>query len=70
MKVLVVGSGGREHAIAHALARSEHRPHLFAAPGNGGIREIAKLISITADDVSGLLEFAQSKKIDLTVVGP
>jgi phosphoribosylamine--glycine ligase len=70
MKILVIGSGGREHAIADALA--PHRPgvRIFAAPGNGGMREQAQLVPIAADDVHALAEFARSEHIDLTFVGP
>src|SRR5262249_2934829 len=70
MKILIVGSGGREHAIADTLAKSKSRPELFAAPGNGGIREVARLIPIAADDIQRLLEFARGGNIDLTFVGP
>ena len=70
MKVLVIGSGGREHAIAWKLSRSKKVEKIFCAPGNGGIKEIAELIDIRADDISGLLNFAKKNKIDLTVVGP
>lgn len=70
MKVLVIGSGGREHAIVWKLSQSEKVEKIFCAPGNGGIKEIAELINIKADDVPGLLDFAKNNKIDLTVVGP
>jgi phosphoribosylamine---glycine ligase len=70
MKILVVGSGGREHAIVDALAQSPESPKIYAAPGNGGIREHAELLSIPADDVWGLLEFGRNQRIDLTFVGP
>jgi phosphoribosylamine--glycine ligase len=70
MKILVVGSGGREHAIADALAQHKGVGKIFAAPGNGGIREVAELVPIPADDVAALLEFARTQKIDLTFVGP
>jgi phosphoribosylamine--glycine ligase len=70
MNILVVGSGGREHAIVDALARSPRTRKIFAAPGNGGIREHAELVPITADDVDALAEFARSRRIDLTFVGP
>src|SRR5215470_2460937 len=70
MKILVVGSGGREHAIADALAKSAHTSKLFVAPGNGGMHEIAELVPIAADDISGLHQFAQTQSIDLTFVGP
>ena len=70
MKILVIGSGGREHAIVDALAESAKVHKIFAAPGNGGIAERAELVAIQADDVERLAEFAVNQKIDLTVVGP
>ena len=70
MKVLVVGGGGREHALCASLARREDVDHLFAAPGNAGMAEMATLIPISAGDVEGLVEFAERESIDLTVVGP
>jgi phosphoribosylamine--glycine ligase len=70
MKILVIGSGGREHAIVDALARSPHQPRIYAAPGNGGICEEAELVPISADDIAALVEFAASNRIDLTFVGP
>jgi phosphoribosylamine---glycine ligase len=70
MKVLVVGGGGREHALAWKIRRSPLVKELWVAPGNGGIAELARLVPIAADDVAGLVDFATEKKIDLTVVGP
>jgi len=70
MRILVVGSGGREHALCWKIAKSKLCDKLYCAPGNGGISEVAELIDIRADDISGLLNFAKEKKIDLTVVGP
>ena len=70
MKILVVGSGGREHALCWKIAQSPKCEKLYSAPGNGGISEIARLVDIKADDVPGLLEFAKREKIDFTVVGP
>ncbi len=70
MRILVVGSGGREHALVWKIAQSKLCDKLFCAPGNGGIAQLAECIEIKADDVSGLLEFARKEKIDLTVVGP
>jgi len=70
MKVLVVGSGGREHALAWKISQSKKVDKIFCAPGNGGIKELAEIVSIKADDVDGLLNFAKDKDIDLTVVGP
>ena len=70
MKILVVGSGGREHAMVWKLAQSPRSPMLYCAPGNAGIDSLATCVSIKADDIAGLKAFAQSEKIDLTVVGP
>jgi phosphoribosylamine--glycine ligase len=70
MKVLVIGSGGREHAIVDALAQSPGVYKIYSAPGNGGIREQAELVSVAADDVWSLLNFARTQHIDLTFVGP
>ena len=70
MRVLVVGSGAREHAIVHALRRSPSVREVFAAPGNPGIAEAADLLPIAVDDVPGLAEGASDLQIDLTVVGP
>jgi phosphoribosylamine--glycine ligase len=70
MKILIVGSGGREHAIAWALARTSARPvELFCAPGNAGIEGLATCVSISATDIVSLANFAEEKRIDLTVVG-
>jgi len=70
MRVLVVGSGGREHALLWKLSQSPEVTKLFAAPGNGGIGNLAELIDIGAEDIEALAEFAENKDIDLTVVGP
>jgi len=70
MRILIVGSGGREHALAWKISQSKLCDKLFCAPGNGGIAQIAECIDIKADDIEGLLRFAQREKIDLTVVGP
>jgi phosphoribosylamine--glycine ligase len=70
MKILVVGSGGREHAIVDALEQSPKVRKIYAAPGNGGIREQAELVALRVDDLDGLVEFAKTKAVDLTVVGP
>jgi phosphoribosylamine---glycine ligase len=70
MKILVVGSGGREHAMVWKLAQSSRRPTLYCAPGNAGIESLATCVPVKADDIAGLKTFVQSEKIDLTVVGP
>ncbi len=70
MKILVIGGGGREHAIVHALSCSKHRPEIFAAPGNPGMTEIATCVDISVTEVARLLEFAQTNAIDMAVVGP
>jgi len=70
MKILVVGSGGREHALVWKVAQSKLVKKIFCAPGNGGISQLAECVDIKADDIPGLLDFARKEKIDLTVVGP
>src|SRR5271170_3644518 len=78
MKIFVIGSGGREHALVWKLAQSPHATHILCAPGNAGIalERLAKnsspveCVNISADDLPKLLAFAQAEKIELTVVGP
>ena len=70
MKVLVIGSGAREHALIWKIKQSPLVTKIFAAPGNAGIAEIAECISIKVEDIQGLLDFALNEKIGLTVVGP
>lgn len=70
MKVLLVGSGGREHALAWGISHSKHCDELFCAPGNAGIEDCATLVDIKAEDVDALTDFAVQNKIDLVVVGP
>jgi phosphoribosylamine--glycine ligase len=70
MKVLVVGGGGREHALVWKIAQSPKVTRIYCAPGNAGISEQATIIPIKANDLNGLLEFAVKEEIDLTVVGP
>ncbi|MCK6455086.1 MAG: phosphoribosylamine--glycine ligase [Phycisphaerae bacterium] len=70
MKVLVVGGGGREHALAWKLSQSACRPTLYCAPGNPGTAAIGTNVPIEQDDLDGLLQFARRERIDLTVVGP
>ena len=69
-KVLVIGSGGREHAIVYALSRSPQVEHIFCAPGNAGIADLAECVAIADTDVPALLDFAKTQQIDLCVVGP
>src|SRR3954469_3070429 len=78
MKLLVIGSGGREHALVWKLAQSPHVMEMWCAPGNAGIAEerlakngnLVECVSIGAEELPKLLAFAQEKKADLTVVGP
>ena len=70
MKILVIGSGGREHAIVEAIARSPKAEKIYAAPGNAGIAQLAECVAIKDTEVDKLLDFAQTNAIDLTVVGP
>src|SRR5213593_4864964 len=78
MKLLVIGSGGREHALVWKLAQSPHVTQMWCAPGNAGIQQektekiekAVECVNIGAEDLPKLLAFAQEKKIDLTVVGP
>ncbi len=70
MKILIVGGGGREHALAWKLAQNGSIDKLYCAPGNAGIKNVAECIPIKAEDLDGLLQFAKSNKIDLTIVGP
>lgn len=70
MKVLVVGSGGREHAIAWKIAQSSQVKKLYCAPGNAGTMGIAENVSLSVTDLKGLADFAEREKIDLAVVGP
>ena len=70
MKILVIGSGGREHALVWKIAQSPLVKKIYCAPGNAGIGEIAELVDIPATDILALRNFAYKNKIDLTVVGP
>lgn len=70
MKVLVVGGGGREHALVWKIAQSPEVSKVYCAPGNEGISHQATLVPIEANDLNGLLEFARKERMDLTVVGP
>ncbi len=69
MKVLIVGSGGREHAIATSVAKSKRVDKIYCAPGNAGIAQIAECVNIGAMELEKLADFAEEKKIDLTIIG-
>ena len=69
-KVLVVGSGGREHAIVKSLSKSPKVGKIYCAPGNAGISQEAECINLKVDDIEGIVNFAQRNHIDLTVIGP
>ena len=70
MNILVVGGGGREHALVWKLSQSPRVEKIYAAPGNAGIAGFAECVPLKAEDIAGLLKFAKAKSIDLTVVGP
>lgn len=70
MKILVVGGGGREHAIVWKLKQSQRNPHLYCAPGNAGIASIAKCVPIKANNLQEMTEFAKNEGIDLVFVAP
>src|ERR1700742_1563833 len=70
MKVLVIGSGGREHALAWAIAKSPRVSEVVCAPGNGGIARIARAVPASLKDLNVLLRVVSEEKPDLTVVGP
>jgi phosphoribosylamine---glycine ligase len=70
VRILVVGGGGREHALCWKLSRNPTVDRLYAAPGNAGIAELAATAPVAADDVAGILELVERESIDLTVVGP
>jgi len=70
VKVLVVGSGGREHTLVWKIAQSPKVKEIYCAPGNAGIKNLATCVNISADDIKGLADFAEEKRIDLTIVGP
>ena len=69
MKVLIVGSGGREHAIAWAVSKSAKADKIYCAPGNAGIEEYAECVNIGAMEFDKLVAFAKEKEIDLTIIG-
>src|SRR5687768_9418682 len=70
MNVLVVGSGGREHALVWKLAQSPSLQHLYCAPGNAGCQQLAEPVAIAETNIVELCRFARERHIDLTVVGP
>ncbi|MDA1044298.1 MAG: phosphoribosylamine--glycine ligase, partial [Verrucomicrobia bacterium] len=70
MRILVVGAGGREHALAWKLSRDRCQPELYCAPGNAGTAELATNLDIAAEDVGGLVSWAREHRPDLTVIGP
>ena len=70
MNVLLIGSGGREHALSWRLALSDRCKALYCAPGNAGMEELAECVDIAAEDVDGIVSFAKDKQIDFAVVGP
>src|SRR6202030_1935318 len=70
MKILVIGGGGREHALVWKLKQSSSVDRIFCAPGNAGIAAIAEKVAVSATDLAQLLRFAKQNDIDLTVVGP
>ena len=70
MKILVVGSGGREHTLVWKLYQSEKVKKIYAAPGNDGMQELAEIVDLAADNIQGLADWAAEHNIDLTVVGP
>ena len=69
MKILIVGSGGREHAIAASVAKSPKAEKIYCAPGNAGIAQLAECVPIGAMEFDRLTEFAKEKEIDLVIVG-
>lgn len=70
MKVLIVGAGGREHALAWKLSQSKLVEKLYCAPGNGGIAELAECVALRVDDIEGIVAWAKKEGIDLVVIGP
>jgi phosphoribosylamine--glycine ligase len=70
MKILIIGSGGREHSIGRKLAQSKKKPELIFAPGNPGMKSLGTCFSVGAEDIEGLLNLAKNENVDLTITGP
>ena len=70
MKILIVGGGGREHAIAWKLSKEDNVKKIYCAPGNAGISKVAQCLNINDNDIENLVKFAKENNIDLTIVGP
>ncbi|MEX0582682.1 MAG: phosphoribosylamine--glycine ligase, partial [Sneathiella sp.] len=70
MKILVIGSGGREHALCWTLKKSPLVSQLYCAPGNGGIEEVAECVPINAEDITAIVDFCRKETIDFVIVGP
>ena len=70
MNILLIGSGGREHALAWAISRSPLSSRLFCAPGNGGIAEVATCVALNIDNHAAIVEFCRTELIDFVVIGP
>ncbi|MCK5220442.1 MAG: phosphoribosylamine--glycine ligase, partial [Candidatus Aminicenantes bacterium] len=70
MKVLVIGSGGREHALTWKISQSKRVDKIYAIPGNCGIGELAEIVDIDATNIIEIADFAQKEKIHMTIVGP
>ncbi len=70
MKVLVIGGGGREHALVWKISQSSRVKSVFCIPGNGGISDIAECVDRNVNDVDGLAGFAKQERIDMVIVGP
>src|SRR6185436_15083902 len=70
MTVLLVGGGGREHALAWRLAQDDPRLSIIAAPGNPGIAELAECVPVAANDTAGLMKLARERRVEFTIVGP
>ena len=70
MKVMIVGSGGREHALTWKIAQSPKVDKIYCVPGNGGMAQLAECVPMEVTDIAGIVAFAQENGIDLAVVGP